>query len=186
MNNKHKLILEDISSIEFKEIKKPGKFKKIFILVLGIFLTILILVYFLIGSLDNIVYGLIESNKIKDNEVSINPTNRLVFLENTYDKLLNIYNENSELEFKVCLNGYTENGNYFIDEIYAPKTYLQSHDRVIADFCNNESIVDLHSHPLKHCLPSEQDFISFKLFKEKNENAIMAVMCEKGRFNFYN
>ena len=78
-----------------------------------------------------------------------------------------------------------DNGDYIINEIYIPKTYTQTSNEVVSEFCSKDTIVDMHSHPLKHCLPSEQDFNSFKSFKEISNNAIMSVMCERGRFNFY-
>ncbi|MEK6835527.1 MAG: hypothetical protein AABX55_00705 [Nanoarchaeota archaeon] len=172
---------------ENKEVEeKPKIFKKIFLIIIGVFLIILIVTYLLTNPIIRSIFvGLVESSKIKDNIVGIDFKNKLIFQNNTYDGLLNIYDNNPGLEFKVCLNGYIENGNYLINEVYIPETYLQTHNKVIAEPCPNDSLVDMHSHPLKHCLPSEQDFKSFKSFKERNDNAIMAVMCERGRFNFY-
>ena len=176
----------EIKDIEIIEEEKPSIFKKIFIIIIAIFLIILVTTYLLTDPLiRNIFAGLIESNKIDNNIVNINSTNKLIFQQNTYNELLAIYDSNIEKEFKVCLNGNIENGNYFINEIYVPETYLQTHNQVVAEPCSNITIVDMHSHPLKHCLPSEQDFISFKSFKEISNNAIMAVMCQRNRFNFY-
>ena len=50
---------------------------------------------------------------------------------------------------------------------------------------SKDDLVDLHTHPFKHCLPSDVDLESFKQFKKMNKDAIMAIMCEKDRFNFY-
>ena len=178
--------LNEIKDIEIIEEEKPSKFKKVFIIFIGLFLIILILTYLLSNSLiNNIFIGLIKSDKIKDDIVKINSTNNLTFQNNIYNDLLKIYDNNIEREFKVCLNGNIKNGDYYVNGIFVPETYLQTHNQVISDFCPDETIVDMHSHPLKHCLPSEQDFDSFKLFKERNNNAIMGVMCERGRFNFY-
>ena len=178
--------MEDFNDIEVIKEEKPSIIKKIFIIIIAVFLIILVLTFLLTDSLiRNIFTGLIQSNTIKENIVEINSTNKLVFNQDTYAKLLEIYDSNIGREFKVCLNGNIENGDYYINEVYVPETYLQKHNEVIAEPCSNITIVDMHSHPLKHCIPSEQDFISFNAFKELNNNAIMSVMCERGRFNFY-
>ena len=168
------------------EEERPNKFKKTFIILIAVFLIFLLVTYLTSNSLiSNIFIGLIQSDKINNNIVGINSTNNLIFQDNAYNNLLEIYDSNLELEFKVCLNGKIIDGDYYINDIYVPETYLQTPSKVVSDFCPDYTIVDMHSHPLKHCIPSEQDFQSFKLFKEKNNNAIMAVMCERGRFNFY-
>lgn len=174
------------NDLEIIKEEKPSIFKKIFIILITIFLIILMVTYLLTNSsIRNIFTGLIESNKVNNNVVKINSANKLVFQNNTYNKLLNIYDGNLGREFKVCLKGNIENENYLINEIYIPETFLQAHNKVVAEFCSKDTIVDMHSHPLKHCLPSEQDFNSFKSFKEISNNSIMGVMCERGRFNFY-
>ena len=178
--------IEKINEIEIIKEEKPNLFKKIFIIILGIFLIILAITYLSSNSLvNNILIGLIQSNKVENSIVNINSTNKLIFLNDSYEKLLKIYDNNSEREFKTCFKGKIDKGDYIIKEIYIPKTYSQTSNEVVSEFCSNDTIVDMHSHPLKHCIPSEQDFKSFKLFKEKSNNAIMAVMCERERFNFY-
>ena len=184
-------IMEDdeilgIEDLEIEEEEKPSIFRKVFIMILGVFLILLLVTYFSFNPLiENVFIGLVKSDKIDNNIVKINSTNILVFQSNTYNELLNIYDNNPEREFKVCLNGDIKNGDYYINEVFIPETYLQTHNQVISDFCPDKTIVDMHSHPLKHCIPSEQDFTSFSSFKERNNNAIMSVMCERGRFNFY-
>ncbi|MAG47322.1 hypothetical protein CL617_01850 [archaeon] len=185
----HKEIFDDVKdSINYEDLEKekPKIFKKIFTVTVSILLIVLILSYFLTNStIRSVAIGLFESSKIEDSIVEINKTSSLIFEDNTYNQLLIIYNNNPDLEFKVCLKGLIKDNNYLINEIFTPKTYLQTPNKVIADPCPKDSLVDMHSHPLRHCLPSEQDFISFSSFKKKNNNAIMAVLCEKGRFNFY-
>ncbi|MEK6933175.1 MAG: hypothetical protein AABW56_05290 [Nanoarchaeota archaeon] len=176
----------DTEGIETEEEEKPSIFRKVFIMILGTFLILLLVTYFSFNPLiENIFIGLVKSDKIDNNIVNINSTNKLVFQNNTYNDLLNIFDDNIEREFKVCLVGNIEDGDYYINGIYTPKTFSQTSSEVVSEFCDKDTIVDMHSHPLKHCLPSEQDFESFKLFKNINNNAIMGVMCEKGRFNFY-
>ena len=171
---------------EIIEEEKPSLVKKTFIIILSLFLIFLFITYLLTNSVvRNITFGLIESEKIINYEVKINKTNELIFTKESYDKLMNIFDTNQEVEFKVCLIGEIINGDYYIDDLKIPKTYSQKYNEVIAEPCDNNSLVDMHSHPLKHCLPSEQDLNNFNRFKERNENAIMAIMCQRDRFNFY-
>lgn len=174
-----------MDKIEYVEEEEP-KNRKVFVIILSIILLILVLTYFLTSpTVRNVIAGLIESSKIKENIVNINETNKLTFEKGTYNKLIAIYDNNPEREFKACLMGEVENGDYYIDEIYEPIMYLQEPDQVVSEPCPVDSLVSMHSHPLKHCLPSGVDLNNFKIFKERNPNALMAVMCERGRFNFY-
>lgn len=166
--------------------EKYPKLTKILIFLIGTFLLILVLIYFLTTpQIRSILSGLIESETIEDFKVQLKTGNYLIFTKETYQELLQIYNNNPEKEFKVCLKGYIEE-DYLITEVYIPKTYLQTHSSVSAEPCPNDSLVSMHSHPLKHCLPSDVDLKNFNIFKQNNPQALMAIMCEKDRFNFYN
>src|SRR3989344_2748853 len=77
------------------------------------------------------------------------------------------------------------NFSYYITEVLIPITYEQTYRSVTSEPCPPNSIIDLHSHPFRRCLPSDQDFNNFKLFKEKNPDALMVVMCEDNRFGIY-
>lgn len=159
---------------------------KILILSIAAFLLIIVLIYFLTTpTIRSILAGLIESSTIEDFKVKLKTGNYLIFENNTYQELLQIYENNPEKEFKVCLKGYIKE-DYIINFIYKPKIFLQTHSSVSAEPCPKDSLVSLHSHPLKHCLPSEIDLKNFERFQQQNKDALMAVMCEKHRFNFYN
>jgi proteasome lid subunit RPN8/RPN11 len=164
----------------------PFAFKIIAITALAVFVLIIFVFYFTTNpTIRGIIAGLIESSPVREGVVDIGSGNKLFFLNNTYNKLIRIYDANPEKEFKVCLKGKVSAGDYLIYEVYEPTMVFQSHNRVIADPCPEDALVSMHSHPFRHCLPSEQDFRSFESFKKTNQNAVMAVMCEKGRFNFY-
>ncbi len=159
---------------------------KITTILIALFLLILISVYFLTNpQIRYILAGLIESETINNFQVQLKTGNSLIFTNNTYTELLEIYNNNKEKEFKVCLQGYI-NKDYIINKIHKPKMFLQLHNQVTAEPCPIESLVSLHSHPLKHCLPSDTDLKNFNLLKKQNPNSLMAIMCEPHRFNFYN
>jgi len=167
--------------------EKPSRFRKIFLIVLAIFLLAIVLTYFLTNGITrDILAGLIESSTVKNHEVDINSTNKLIFTKESYDGLLEIYDDNPEKEFKVCLKGNISNGDYFINEIFEPEMMFQSHNQVVAEPCPSDSLVSMHSHPIKHCLPSDVDLENFEKFKQNNPAALIAIMCERERFNFYN
>lgn len=169
------------------EEEKPSVSKKIFVIVLTCFLLIIVLVYFLTNPLvRNIIGGLIESSTLDDEYgVNIDSDSKLIFLNNSYNKLIEIYDENLGKEFKVCLKGKIIDGDYLINVIYEPEMFFQSYKEVVSEPCPEDSLVSMHTHPLKHCLPSQIDLESFEMFKRKNPIALMAIMCERGRFNFY-
>lgn len=179
-------VLEDLKDLDLNlEEKKPFP-RRFFTIILAIFLIIIILVYFLTTPMiRDMIAGLIESSTLEGYSININSTNKLVFDSGSYGRLMEIYGNNPDQEFKVCLKGSHINGNYFIEEIYEPKMTLQSYAKVMAKPCPPETLVSMHSHPYKHCLPSQQDIKNFNMFKINNPDALMAIMCEKDRFNFY-
>lgn len=165
------------------EEEKPSILKRVFIVIITIFLLILILSYFSLWGVRDIISGLAESNKIKDNEIHFSDKT-VLFENNTYEKLLQIYNNNKGKEIKVCLIGIFEDKNkhYYINNLYIPKIYEQDFNRVVSEPCY-DSIVSLHSHPRMFCIPSKQDFKSFTLYDK--ENNLMMVMCKENRFTVY-
>ena len=171
---------------ELEEEFEESKWKKPLVITIAVFLLIIFLVYILANTIGlNVLAGLLESSKVNDNEIDFSFDGKLVFLGDNLDKLKEIYFTDQKVEIKVCLKGFIDDNIYYIDSLYIPEIYSQRFNQVVSEPCSDDSLVSLHSHPFKHCLPSEQDFISFENFKEKNENALMIVMCEEDRFNVY-
>ncbi len=166
---------------------KPSRLRAVLLILAAVFLISIFIFYFVTDpTLRNILSGLIDSSTIsKSHEASIGNGKSLFFLNGTYDQLIGIYDRNPELEFKVCLKGEVLNGDYRIFEVYEPTMVFQSHSKVISEPCPPDTLVDMHSHPFRHCLPSEQDIRSFEEFRKSNPDALMAVMCERGRFSFH-
>ena len=167
--------MEDYSKEEIEE--KPSLFKKIFVVIIAVFLLILMVSYFTLFDIHDILEGIVGSHKIQDNKIYF--SNKTIYFENnTYNRLLEIYNKNLGEEFKACLTGIYDK-DYFVYDIYVPKTYEQQPSEVVSEPC--DSIISLHSHPRLFCIPSQQDFKSFK--QEKSD--LMLIMCEKDRFTIY-
>ncbi|MDD5178246.1 MAG: hypothetical protein PHT54_03135 [Candidatus Nanoarchaeia archaeon] len=170
--------------VEFEEVK-PSPIKKIVTIFLGIFLIVLFLTFLLTDSqLRSNIKGLFESSKIKD-EIITSGDITIIFNNELYKELLDIRKENIDVEFKLCLFADYSNKTYTVKELYKPITYTQEYNKVVSEPCPKETLIDLHSHPYKHCSFSEQDVISFNKFKELSKDAIMMVMCEENRFNIY-
>ena len=178
--------MEDYKEDGIEEIPK-SKIKKYLILILALVLIFLVSTYYVVFyGVDDVLSGLIQSYKI-DDKLTLNfKENKIIFSKEAYDELNSIYDKNKELEFKVCLKGYVENKVYNINNILIPKTFSQKYNEVVSEKCDNNTLIDLHSHPFRRCLASFQDIINFKRLKITNENVLLAIMCEKDRFYLYN
>jgi proteasome lid subunit RPN8/RPN11 len=184
---------EKINEQNFKYIEDTEKEEKpisnFFIKFLSLVIILLLIIYFFTNSaLRGIIIGLIDSSILNKNVVlikGVDYADRLIFLNNSYDILMKIYDENLGKEFKVCLIGKIKGRDYMVYAIHKPKMFFQSSSSVVSEACPSYAIVSMHTHPEKHCLPSEADMNSFEVFKQRNTKGIMAIMCERGRFNFY-
>ncbi len=169
-----------------KEEQRKKFFKKITVVSVAVIMIILVLSYYLsMPGVSEVIVSLAISSTVKDNQIEYNSTNRIVFIGNTYEELIAIYDANYAKEFKVCLKGYIDREDYYITELYKPKMYVQRFNRVVSEPCPADCLIDLHSHPELHCIPSDQDIKTFLRFKERQPKAIMAIMCERNRMNFY-
>jgi hypothetical protein len=169
---------------EFEE--KESKLKRIYIFLVSIFILVIFLVYIFSTSVGtDILAGWVSSSVVKENEVDFSFDGKLVFVGNSLKDLRGIYLENQKVEFKACLKGNKKGRVYSITEIYIPVTYFQKFNQVIAEPCSEDSLVSLHSHPFRRCIPSEQDFRSFNEFKKRQQEGLMIVMCEDSRFGIY-
>lgn len=166
--------------------EKYKVFKKVFIVLVSFVLITLILSYVFIGSdIKYVLFGLIESSKIEQNVIIKVQDKELVIINDTYNKIQDVYNKNINLEFKACLLGRVIDNKYFLMGMYQPTTYKQTYDSVVAEPCNETTLISLHSHPFKRCIPSQEDINNYKQQKLTNKDLILAVMCDKERINFY-
>ena len=132
-----------------------------------------------------IVAGRLESYNIEDNTITLKNGAKIIFHNDSYGDLTKIYYENQQHEFKACLIGSKENGNYYVEKIEIPKIFSQGFSSVTAEPCTKEAIISLHSHPYKSCFLSLHDVNGYKFVKDVNKDAIIGTMCESDRFNFY-
>tara|TARA_Y100000034_G_C6688057_1_gene302808 strand:+ start:71 stop:580 length:510 start_codon:yes stop_codon:yes gene_type:complete len=161
------------------EEEKPSIWYRVIILLMGLFLIFLMISWtFVTYPIGNILEGMLVSEKSVDNTLSFGNIT-LSFEGNTMDKLKQTYLNNQEKEFSVCLIG---NGNE-IASLYQPKTYSSSFNHVTSEPCSEDTLIMLHSHPYKSCIPSQTDLNTLKKAQERNPKLLMIVMCEPNRFN---
>tara|TARA_Y100000310_G_scaffold316748_1_gene368878 strand:+ start:7055 stop:7582 length:528 start_codon:yes stop_codon:yes gene_type:complete len=170
--------------LEHVEEEKPSLIKKISVSVISLFLMFLIVSFTFTGAVGDIVASLIESETIEDGLVELEDFS-VQFVGNSYDILLDVYNNNLEYETKVCLKGYVEENKYYVDEVYLPVIYSQTFNQVVSEACPTDTLIALHSHPYRHCIASEQDLSNLETAKLVNPDAIIGIMCEEERFSFY-
>lgn len=182
--------LKDEHNLKEEPEKEDSRFiriiKKIILIFISLFLLFLFLSYFLPSyNLFSIISAQANSYKISQNIIILKNNDKIVFENNAYGDLLEIYNENQQHEFKACLVGDKEENVYRIDEIKIPKIISQDFSSVRAVPCSKDTIISLHSHPYKSCYFSVHDVNSYRLVKSFNEEALIGIMCEQDRFNFY-
>ena len=167
-----------------EEVIEESKLKKIFIIFGALFLILLVLSYMFTNyGIREIIASLIESEEIEGNMVDMGDF-RVVFEGETYNEILELYEENLALETKMCLLGHY-NGDYYVTEVIKPVIYSQEFNQVVSAGCNEDTIIALHSHPYRKCLASEQDLENLKLSQEVNPDVIIGIICEEDRFSFY-
>jgi len=169
------------NDIPEEEIQKPRKLPKI----LAIIAIILIITYFTLSPFGfNVIVSLLKSYTMQDNVINFKEK-KIIFQPETYNELKQIYYDNQKNEFKLCLKGKKLANIYFINEIFRPREISSSFNRVVSESCPKDTLIDLHKHPYRHCIFSQQDIKSYNINKKTNKDLLMALMCEKARFNFY-
>jgi len=149
-------------------------------------IAVLFISYFIPGnSLFTYIQGRAASATIEDYTVELKGEGKVVFEPEVYNRLLSIYEAEQEHEFKVCLHGRKEGVDYFVDALSVPLLFSQSVFSVSAAQCSNSTVISLHSHPFRSCVPSAQDLRSQAAFKRINPESIGGLICEKNRFTFY-
>jgi hypothetical protein len=170
--------------IEEHNLEEDSKWKKIGVGGLAIFLLILVTSYILASyPIFPIIASLSESQTANNKTINLD-TFSIIFTENTYEQLQGYYYKDLSVEMVVCLKG-VKGEDYLINEIYQPEIIEQAHNHVSFKPCSEDTLILLHSHPLRHCIASQQDLLTLSSIKEKNQNSIMVIMCEPDRFSVY-
>ena len=172
----------DFDDLEIEEETEAQKrFRRISKIVITIML-ILMMLSFVIPF--DVVFSLLESDKVKDNQIQAGDK-VVMFRSEVLENLKQFYIENQMTEIKMCLTGYVENEEYRVTGFYAPITHFKTPISIRSEACNDETIITMHTHPFRNCLFSYQDIVSYTYYKRLNPKAITAIMCDLERFAFY-
>ncbi len=172
------------------EPKEPGRMQKFFDRLAYIVMTLVLLFLFLSFLVPgegflSFLAGISASSTLDDLQVDTKRGGIVTFQEDAYVQLLEIYNTEQEHEFKVCLQGERNGDDFLVTGLTVPVIYDQTVFSVHSARCPAETIIPLHSHPFRRCIPSEQDLRSQESFSRTNPESLGALMCEKDRFTFY-
>jgi proteasome lid subunit RPN8/RPN11 len=165
--------------------------KRVLLLFVAVFLFYLMFTYMGIGpDVLKVFEGQAASHEIGGNfTLFIDKETKVVFSEELYLSLFDMFVNNQGHEFKACLYGTLETLNsglviYSLNDVVIPEIYEQDVYHVVSAGCDSETLVSMHSHPYKKCLFSAQDVRSYQEFLEDAPHALMAIMCEEDRFAF--
>ena len=162
------------------------KIKRFFIYVFTIFTLVIVVLYMLMANdFHDILAGLLVSTTITNDFKMEYKDYTITFAKDVYKNLKNLYFANARNEFKACLSGTVKDNNYLITSLEVPLIYSQSVFHITSSTCKEGTLIDLHSHPYKHCVFSQQDIVSYDLIKKSNPDILLALMCEPDRFTFY-
>jgi len=168
----------EIDDIDLEEEVPEPRWKKPLILVIGIFLVLLMVSYSLVAS--DTLQGLLTSVVVKEDTLNSKNTT-IIFLNNSLAVLQEEYIANQEREIKACLIGTTDGKVYNVNRIHFPKVLAASVIHIVTPGCPEDTIIDLHSHPVNRCIASAQDMLHFGQVKQ--EHLMMMVMCGPKRFS---
>ena len=174
----HDEILDGVEE-EAEGYKEP-KWKKPLTMIIAIFLLFLILGYYLVYT--DALIGIIKSKTLQETTLQANDIT-ITFKENSLKVLQEEYVKNEHREIKACLYGEANGKEYKINKIEFPKILSASVIHISTPGCPADAIIDLHSHPINRCVPSQQDINNFARNKQTNPELIMMIMCWKNRFS---
>ena len=175
------LIVEEVP----QDIPKESKVKKAFIFFIGFFLVFLMLSYAAISyGVGDVLAGFAASSLIENNR-ALFKNGEILFLNNSYEGLVELWHKDEGLEFKACFLGKREGEVYFVTSLFQPKMFDRTYRSVAAEDCPPGTLISAHSHPFRRCIASLQDVMNHHEFKERNPNAIMAILCDENRINVY-
>lgn len=167
----------DMDRIEESEYERLRKIRKKTILFISLFLFLLMISL----SITPYLVGFVGSSKIVDDIVNAGDY-KIYFLNNTYDILLKEYTEKEGREIHACLQGYDDGTDFFIETVYFPKIKYADVHRISTIPCGKDTILDLHSHPMRECRMSEQDI---KYASSLSWIKLFVIMCSHNRFGVY-
>ena len=176
--------IEDIN-IDNKEDMQESPLRRSLIIVIGVCMIFLVLSYTIYSNgNDEILLGLIGSVTLESNRINLD--NRTIEFEgNSFKTLVEHYVANDGKEIKVCFMGDKEGSRIRLRQVHIPEVYASSYNFVKAEPCPSGTLLSVHSHPNRRCMPSAQDMENYRQLKVSNPSLVVAVICDPGRLYFY-
>ena len=170
-------MIEDISPEELEQPIPEPWWHKPLLIVIGVFLALLVVSFSFIDTIQ----GIIQSKTLQDNKLNF-PNATILFENNTLQQLQNEFISNEYREIKACLFGKQQNATYIISSVEFPEIIRANVIHVVSVLCPQNTLIDLHSHPINKCLASDQDVSVYKNLLKNNPSLRMMVMCSSSRF----
>jgi len=168
-------VLDDINPADLEQ-PPESRWRKPFFIIVGFFLLVLILSL----SFSNFLLSFVNSSSVED-DVLYFPDATVIFKNDILSLLQEEYVSNEHREIKACLFGNVNNSLYYIDKIVFPEIMRANVLHVVSVPCPVDALIDLHSHSINSCLPSEQDLSVLREY-QKSSSIRMMIMCSSSRF----
>ncbi len=171
-------VFEGINPKELEAPEEPEPWwRRPVVIFIGVFL--LILVFSL--SFSDVFQGIVQSKSVKQNALFF-PNSTIVFENDVLESLQDEYISNEHREIKACLFGSVDDGHYIISNVSFPEVIRANVIHVVSVSCPENTLIDLHGHPINSCLASEQDVSVYGELKQRNPAIRMMIMCSSTRF----
>lgn len=164
-----------------KEIKVPeSKFKHFFVVIVGIFILLIVFSW----TFSHELGGYVNSKKVINNVTDFGAV-KIIFEGSVLPRIVEEYQNNEHREIKACLFGSKSGADYIIGDVSFPEIVRANVLHVVSVGCPKDTIMDLHSHPINECWPSEQDLSAYDALKKENPEIRMMIMCGRNRFALF-
>jgi len=174
-------LLEDMPEKHDEINEQPSVLRRVLIRGIGLFLIILIIVGFILAETLLGVIGSVQIDSVR----LTHPQATITFTPAALNSLRAHYIANEHREIKACLSGNITADAYAIDTIFFPPINSASVVHINTPRCPQETLIDLHSHPVRRCLASEQDLRVYRSLLPTNPDLLMLIMCSTTRFSVY-
>lgn len=182
-DKEHKEIIKEV--LEDDDLFREDHRHKVWVLIMALFVLSITLVYFLLGvPTFGRFLGIISAEEPEENVFSYGSVS-ITLDENIISYLNDNYDRQQEHESIYCLKGRIENDNYVISTLMEPEVISKSYAGVSFKPCPDDTLIMLHTHPIRDCVASETDLDTLENFKSKNDKILMAIMCDKNKVSFY-
>jgi predicted nucleic acid-binding Zn ribbon protein len=180
---RHKIEQDLMKETEQQHQEKTIKRKRKTTIIISIILVLIILSYlYLSYPVYDYLQGIAGSSKINNNEINFQNKITVTITDEVLLVLQDLYDPFWH-ERALCLTGTITNNKYEVTSYYKPSIHSRGWNFVSHSSCIEETIIMLHTHPLKRCTPSETDKQTLQRTKRTNPEIIMMIMCGQERFS---